>query len=258
MPAKSRRSPGRASQLRILAAAICFRPLSSRQQVDVQQPRRHRRGRAACVLRLRRTIRARNAGRYLHPLAADGRNEPAWQHHDDHRPLEARRQRRERTAGIHLAGKTDGDPASRTEPGGSEADSARSAHQWPRSAGVAGACLRGRRGDVDRMREPLESPVGPPGSAAKGAGHAGGARRGPPPPASTDVDRKHRALLLRGRARAEPRHRRHTCGGTSERLQSSPARKRAHRRKRAGLHRFSRRFLPASCLACCLRCKLPH
>ena len=122
-----------------------------------------------------------------------------------------------------LAGKTDGDPASRTEPGGSEADSARSAHQWPRSAGVAGAGVRGRRGDVDRMREPLESPVGPPGSAAKGAGHAGGAWRGPPPPASTDVDRKHRALLLRGRARAEPRHRRHRCGGASERLQSSLA-----------------------------------
>ncbi len=51
------------------------------------------------------------------------------------------------------------------------------------------------------------------------------------------------------------RDRRHTGGGASERLQSSLAEQRAHRRKRAGLHRFSRRFLPASCLACCLRCK---
>ena len=60
--------------------------------------------------------------------------------------------------------------------------------------------------------------------------------RGPPPPAQADVYGKHRALLLRGRARAGSRDGRHACGGASERLQSSFAEQRAHRRKRARLH----------------------
>ena len=83
MSAKSVRSAGRASQSRLLAKAVRFRPLRGGKEVDVQQPPRNRRGRAACFFRLRRPVRARHAGRYLHPLAADGGNEPARQHHDD-------------------------------------------------------------------------------------------------------------------------------------------------------------------------------
>ena len=41
-------------------------------KLTVQQSPRDRGGRAACFLRLRCSVRARHAGGYLHPLAADG------------------------------------------------------------------------------------------------------------------------------------------------------------------------------------------
>ena len=85
VPGKIDTPPAVLVELRLLAAAVCFRPERGGPEADAEQQAGDGGGRAAGVLRFRERFCARHAGGYVHSLAPDGRNEPAWKYHEGDR-----------------------------------------------------------------------------------------------------------------------------------------------------------------------------